>query len=119
LTRIAADFVLLVHLGFIVFVILGGLLAVRWPKLAWIHIPAALWGASIELAGWICPLTPLENWLREASGMAGYSGGFIEHYLVPIVYPAELSRGTQILLAAAVVLVNCLAYRIAWVCRRR
>jgi hypothetical protein len=90
--RIAADLVVLAHLGFILFVILGGLLVLRWPRMAWIHLPAVIWGALIEFAGWICPLTPLENWLREASGTAGYQGGFIEHYLVPIVYPAN-SRG--------------------------
>ena len=117
--RIAADLVVLAHLGFILFVIVGGALVLRWPRLAWIHIPAAIWGALIEFAGWICPLTPLENWLREAGGTAGYSGGFIEHYLVPIVYPAELSRETQVLLGAGVLVVNCVAYAILWARRRR
>jgi hypothetical protein len=86
LARIAADVVVVAHLVFILFVVLGGWIALRWPKIAWIHIPAAIWGALIEFAGWICPLTPLENWLREASGETGYKGGFIEHYIVPIVY---------------------------------
>jgi hypothetical protein len=119
LTRIAADLVVLVHLGFIIFVVFGGLLVLRWPKLAWIHVPAALWGAAIEFAGWICPLTPLENRLREAGGSAGYTGGFIEHHIVPLVYPGELTRGTQVLLGAGIVLVNCVAYAIVLRCHRR
>ncbi len=119
LARIAADLVVLAHLGFILFVILGGLLVLRWPRMAWVHIPAVIWGALIEFAGWVCPLTPLENWLREASGTAGYQGGFIEHYLVPIVYPDALTRETQILLGAGVLVVNCVAYAVLWVRRRR
>jgi hypothetical protein len=118
-TRTAADLVVLVHLGFILFVILGGWLVLLWPKIAWIHIPAAIWGAFIEFAGWICPLTPLENWLRRAGGSAGYTGGFIEHYIVPIVYPTELSRETQILLGAVVMVVNCVAYGVWWIRGRR
>jgi hypothetical protein len=119
LARFAADLVVLLHLGFILFVVLGGVLVLRWPRLAWIHLPAAIWGALIEFAGWMCPLTPLENWLREAGGTAGYSGGFIEHYIVPIVYPHEISRETQILLGAGVLVVNCVAYGVVWIrCRR-
>jgi hypothetical protein len=117
--RFAADLVVLLHLGFILFVILGGLLALRWPRLAWIHLPAAMWGALIEFAGWICPLTPLENWLREAGGAAGYPGGFIENYIVPLVYPTGLSRETQVFLGVGVVLVNCVAYAVLWGRRRR
>lgn len=112
-----ADLVLVFHFGFIVFVILGGLLALRWPRLALVHLPAAAWGALIELAGWICPLTPLETSLRRAAGQAGYEGGFIEHYLLPVVYPGGLTRDTQLLLAAMVVLLNVGIYGLVW--RRR
>ena len=114
--RLLADGVLLLHLLFILFVVLGGLLLLRWPKLVWLHLPTALWGAAIEFAGWICPLTPLENALRHAAGDAGYGGGFIEHYLVPTVYPAHLTSNIQVSLGVAVVLINLLIY--AWVWRR-
>lgn len=114
--RIAADLVLVVHLGFVVFVVLGGLL-VRWRRrVALVHLPCALYGAAIEVGGWICPLTPLENRLRALGGEQGYPGGFVEHYLVALVYPQPLSRPAQLLLAAAVVVVNAAAY--AWALRR-
>ena len=115
--RIAADLVVVFHFGFILYVILGGLLVLRWPVLAWFHIPAALWGALIEFAGWICPLTPLENLLRRASGTAGYGGGFIDHYLIPIIYPVVLNRSIQIVLGVAVVVLNVVIY--VFVFRRR
>jgi len=108
--RIAADIVVLIHLFFILFVAAGGLLAFRWPRIAWAHLPAVVWGALIELTGWICPLTPLENHLRAAAGDPAYTGGFIERYIVPIVYPAGLTRGMQIGLAAAVIIVNLIFY---------
>jgi len=110
IARIAADLVLVAHLAFVVFVAAGGLLALRWPRLAWVHVPVAIWGAAVELAGWICPLTPLENRLRAAGGEAGYAGGFIEHYLVPIVYPAGLTRSHQLAFGIAVVAVNLVVY---------
>jgi hypothetical protein len=113
--RLAADAVVLIHLGFIGFVAFGGLLVVRWPKIAWLHVPAAVWGAFIELSGTVCPLTPLENQLRVSSG--GYEGGFIEHYLTPIVYPPGLTRGHQIALGAAVIGGNLALYAVA--CRHR
>jgi hypothetical protein len=116
--RVLADGVLVVHLAFVVFVVLGGLPALRWPRLAWLHIPAAIWGVVIEYAGWICPLTPLENSLRARGGEAGYSGGFIEHYIQPALYPAGLTRGTQIVLGSLALLVNLGAYGIV-VARRR
>lgn len=109
-----ADLVLVLHFGFILFVVLGGLLALRWPHLALVHLPAAAWGVLIELRGWICPLTPLENSLRRAAGQAGYEGGFIEHYLLPVVYPDGLTRDTQLLLAAIVVLLNAGIYGLVW-----
>lgn len=115
--RIAADFVVVVHFGFILFVVLGGLLALRWRRAPLVHLPAATWGVAIELFGWICPLTPLENALRRASGEAGYPGGFIEHYLIPVMYPAGLTREIQWVLAGVVLLVNLAAY--GWVWRRR
>ncbi|HCU13257.1 MAG TPA: DUF2784 domain-containing protein [Gemmatimonadetes bacterium] len=108
--RALADLVLVVHLAFVLFVVLGGLLVLRWPRLAWLHVPAAVWGVLIEYTGWICPLTPLENSLRERGGGAGYSGGFIEHYIQPVLYPAGLTRGTQIVLGSLALLVNLTAY---------
>jgi len=111
-----ADAVLLFHLAFILFVVLGALLVWRFPRLVWLHLPAVIWAGLIEIGGFLCPLTPLENHLRRLSGEAGYQGGFIEHYLLPIVYPHELSRGVQIGLGIAVVVINVLAY--AWLRHR-
>lgn len=108
--RLLADLVVFAHLLFIVFVVLGGGLALRWPRLAVVHLPAACWGAFIELSGGICPLTPLENAWRQAAGEAGYAGSFIEHYLLPIIYPAGLTRDIQFVLAALVVVINVAAY---------
>jgi hypothetical protein len=104
------------HLAFVLFVVLGGLLLLRWPRLAWLHLPAAVWGALIEFAGWVCPLTPLENQLRRAGGTAEYAGGFVEHYLLPVLYPAGLTRDIQYVLGATVVGVNAAVYW--WVFRR-
>ena len=115
--HLAADAVLLLHLGFILFVLLGGLLALRWRWAPMLHLPAAAWGVYVELSGGLCPLTPLENRLRSAAGEAGYTGGFIEHYLLALIYPAGLTHEIQYVLAAIVVGVNGLAY--AWVWRRR
>lgn len=105
-----ADAVLVAHLAFILFVMLGGLLVLRWRWLAWLHIPAVLWGIYVELSGRICPLTPLENSLREAAGQTGYTGGFIEHYVTAMIYPDGLSRSIQMVLASVVLLVNGLVY---------
>jgi len=110
--RALADLVLVVHLTFVLFVVLGGLLVLRWPRAAWLHIPAAIWGVLIEYTGWICPLTPLENSFRARGGEMGYSGGFIEHYIQPLLYPAGLTRGTQIALGSFVLLLNLGAYGI-------
>ena len=105
-----ADLLVVIHLLFILFVIFGGLL-VLWRKwIAFLHIPAAVWGALIEFKGWICPLTPLENHLRQLGGEQGYSGGFIEHYLIPIIYPDELTRTFQIILGIFVVVLNLMVY---------
>ena len=108
--RSLADLVLTLHLGFVLLVVFGGLLVMRWPRLAWIHVPAAVWGVLIEYAGWICPLTPLENWLRSRGGEAGYAGGFVEHYLLPTLYPQGLTRGTQFVLGSLVLVINAAAY---------
>jgi hypothetical protein len=108
--RLLADLTLLIHLAFVVFVVLGGLLVLRRPRLAWLHLPAAAWGAWVELAGWPCPLTPLENWLRVQGGGAAYSTSFVEHYLVPVLYPSELTRGLQVLLGAFVIILNAVVY---------
>jgi len=114
LDRVLADAVLVAHLAFILFVVLGGFLALRWRWAPALHLPAALWGSFVELTGGVCPLTPLENTLRRAAGEQGYSGGFIEHYLVALIYPAALSRPLQLVLAAAVVLVNLVVYASVW-----
>jgi hypothetical protein len=108
--RVLADLILLFHLTFILFVVAGGLLALRWRWAPVFHLPAALWGVFIELSGGICPLTPLENALRRAAGSSGYPGGFIEHYLLPLVYPGSLSHPVQLLLAGLVVVANGLVY---------
>lgn len=105
-----ADLVVLAHFGFVLFVVFGGAAVLRWPRVAWVHLPALAWGAIIEFAGWVCPLTPLENALREAGGQAGYAGGFVEHYIVPVLYPAGLTRGVQVALGSAVLLVNGFIY---------
>ncbi|MGD8726500.1 MAG: DUF2784 domain-containing protein [Gemmatimonadales bacterium] len=110
LYRLAADAVVVLHLLFIVLVVVGGFLAWRWRWLPWIHLPAAFWGMMIEVAGWICPLTPLENALRARAGQAGYEGGFIEHYVLPVIYPGNLTRTIQIGLGLLVLLVNVVAY---------
>ena len=105
-----ADLVVVLHFAFVLFVVLGALLVLRWPKVAYLHVPAALWGALIEFTGWICPLTPLENSLRARAGEAGYQGGFVEHYILPALYPSALTRHIQLLLGAAVVLLNLVIY---------
>jgi len=119
LDRIAADAVLVLHFAFVVFVVLGGALVLRWPKLAWIHLPAVVWAALVEVNGWICPLTPLEVSLRRASGEAGYAGDFLEHYLVALLYPEGLTRATQIILASVVLAINVVIYAAALIRSRR
>lgn len=114
-----ADAVVLAHLLFIAFVVGGGFLLLRWPRLAWLHLPAAVWGVAVETMGWICPLTPLENHFRRLGGEGGYTGGFVERYLIPLIYPAQLDRGDQLVLGATVLAVNLLAYALAWAKHRR
>ena len=114
--RGAADILVLLHVAFVAYVVVGGLLVPRWPRTAWVHVPAALWGVGVELAGVVCPLTPLENALRERGGQAGYRDSFIEHYLVPVLYPAGLTREAQILLGLSALGLNLAIY--AWLIRR-
>jgi hypothetical protein len=110
LFRILADATVAVHLAFVLFVILGGLL-VAWRRwIAWLHLPAAVWGAWIEFAGWICPLTPLENWLRRQGGGEVYTSGFVEQYVVPVLYPSALTRELQWALGGLVVVINVAVY---------
>lgn len=112
LYRLLADFTVLVHAAFIAFVVLGGFLAWRWRWLAWAHVPAAVWGAAIEFAGWVCPLTPLENHFRRLAGEAGYTGGFVERYLIPAIYPEDWALSLRVGLGSFVVAVNLLAYAV-------
>lgn len=109
-----ADAVLILHLCFILFVVLGGLLTLKWPWVAWLHLPAATWGALVEIMGWVCPLTPLEVALRRAAGGAAYDTTFVERYLVPLVYPSALTREMQVALGALVVGVNVAVYGAVW-----
>jgi len=102
--------IIVAHFLFIAFVAAGGLLVLRWPRLAWVHLPAVVWGVVVELTGWICPLTPLENYLRRLGGSSSYSGGFIEQYLIPIIYPANLTAATQYILGGLVIVVNLILY---------
>lgn len=115
----AADAVLVLHFGFVLFVALGGLLALRWPRMSWIHVPAAIWGVAIEFGGWICPLTPLENALRERAGEAAYRGDFVARYLMPMIYPEGLTREAQIVLGLAALAGNAAIYTIVWRRARR
>jgi uncharacterized protein DUF2784 len=112
-----ADLIVAIHFAFVLFVVFGGLLVLRWPRVAYLHLPAAIWGALIEFAGWICPLTPLENRLRIQAGQTGYQGGFIENYILPVLYPSGLTRGIQLVLGAFVLILNLAIY--GYLLRRR
>ena len=114
-----ADLVLMVHLAFVVFVLCGGLIVLRWRWIAWLHLPAAAWGAVVEFTGWICPLTPLENWLRLQGGVVGNEQDFMARYLLPILYPGDLTRDLQFLLGTAVVVLNTAIYCWLWHMRAR
>ena len=112
--RFFADVLVVVHFLFILFVVAGGMLILYRPRLVFLHLPAVIWGAAVELCGWICPLTPLENYFRRIAGDAGYSGGFIEHYLVPLIYPENLTAETQYIFGGLVIVVNLIFYFILW-----
>ena len=108
--ELVADGIVMLHMLFILFVVSGGFLALRWLKMVYLHIPAVVWGVYIEFSGAICPLTPLENWFRLKSGQIAYEGDFIERYIIPIIYPANLTRELQVTLGVCALLINLLAY---------
>jgi hypothetical protein len=114
-----ADLVLIVHLVFVIFVLSGGLLVLKWRWIARLHLPAAAWGAVVEFTGWICPLTPLENWLRVQGGEAGYEDDFTTRYLLPILYPVDLTRNIQLLLGTVVIVLNVAVYWWIWYMQAR
>jgi hypothetical protein len=107
---ILADAILILHLGFVLFALFGGVLALRWRRIIWLHLPAVIWAAATEFFGWICPLTPLENWLRAKGGATVYQEDFIAHYIVPLLYPEALSRNLQIVLGIIVLIINVPVY---------
>lgn len=113
-----ADAVLLLHLAFVLFVLFGGLLAFRWRTILRVHLPAVVWGAFVEFSGWICPLTPLENWLRAQGGEDGYQSDFVAHYVLPLLYPAGLTQEIQLILGAVVLIVNVSIYGWLWRSKR-
>ena len=110
--NVLADAIVVVHFLFIVFVIFGGLLVIHWPRMAFAHLPATLWGAAVEFFGWICPLTPLENNLRQLAGGSFYSGDFIARYLLPVIYPENLTATMQQIFGAFVIIINIIFYAI-------
>ena len=110
---------LIVHLAFVLFVLCGGLLVLRWRWIVWLHLPAAAWGAVVEFSGWICPLTPLENWLRAQGGETAYLSDFITQYLLPVLYPVDLTRDLQLLLGTGVVVLNTAVYWWLWYMQAR
>lgn len=109
-----ADIILIVHSLFIVFVIFGGLIVLKWHKIMWVHIPCAIWGALIEFSGWICPLTYLENYFLETGDVNVYETSFIQHYLMPVIYPSNLTADIQILLGTIVIVINFIIYFFVW-----
>jgi hypothetical protein len=108
--KILADIIVIIHLAFIVFVLVGGFLILKWPRIIWIHIPVFFWGAIVEFTGWICPLTPWENHFRRLAGVSVYEGDFVGNYILPVIYPEELTRNVQIVLGSLVVSINLLIY---------
>lgn len=119
LYQIAADFVIFLHFAFIAFVLAGGLLVYKWRWIIWFHIPAALWGSMVVIARWICPLTPIENMFRQASGVEAYSSSFIEHYLVPVIYPTGLNHKIFIVMGIVVIVINVTVYVILFIKRKK
>jgi hypothetical protein len=114
-----ADIIVFVHFAFVIFVVLGGLLAFRWPRVVWLHAPAAIWGVLIEFSGRICPLTPLENRLRHQQGQRAYEGDFIARYILPTLYPEGLTRTDQLLLGTAALAINIAIYAAIFLRHRR
>lgn len=117
--QLLADIVLVAHFAFIVFVLAGGLLLLRWPRLVWLHLPAVVWVVCAELAGWVCPLTPLENYFRALGGGYVYQGDFIGRYMLPLVYPAGLTPAIQLMLAGVVMVLNLIIYAVIIRVRKR
>ena len=115
----SADLVVVVHFLFVLFVVFGGFLVYRWPRVAWLHVPAVVWGVLVEFAGWICPLTPLENRLREAQGEAAYQGDFVARYILAALYPDGLTRTHQVLLGTLALILNLAIYTVVFMRRRR
>jgi uncharacterized membrane protein YhhN len=114
-----ADAIVLIHFAFVLFILLGGLLVLRWPGLVWLHLPIAAWGVLVQCMGWICPLTPLENWLRLSAGGARYQGGFVEHYVIPLLYPLRVGPRLHLALGALVFALNAVVYASVLVRARR
>ena len=112
-----AESILFIHFVFVLFAVFGGIAVLKWKKIAWLHVPAVIWATLIEFTGWICPLTPLENWLRFQGEELGYSTGFIEYYILPLLYPSMLTRNLQITLGASLLIFNLFIY--LWVLSRR
>ena len=110
LYQLGADLLVLIHLAFIVFVVLGSILVLRWPWLVLLHVPAAIWGAVVIINGWLCPLTPWENSLRHLADQEGYSGGFVEHYIIPLIYPMDITQNTQVLIGVITLVINLCLY---------
>jgi hypothetical protein len=117
--RLLADAVVLLHLLFIAFAICGGVLVLRWRRVMWVHLPAVAWATLVEVMNWPCPLTPLENHFRRRGGDAGYAGGFVEHYVWPVIYPDGLTDRTQFFIGSFVFVVNAAAYALVWALWRR
>lgn len=115
----AADAIVALHLAFVLFVALGAILVLRWPRVAWFHVPAVIWGALVEFTGWICPLTPLENRLRRSAGETGYQGDFIAHYVLPVLYPNGLTRHDQLVLGGVALTINVAIYAVVLARHRR
>lgn len=117
--HLLADIIVVTHFLFILFVVFGGLLVIHWPKIAFAHLPAAVWGVFVEMFGWICPLTPLENHFRALAGESSYSGDFIVQYLIPVIYPETLTPSIQKILGVVVIVINVTVYVIAIIKNRR
>jgi len=107
---IAADIIVILHFAFVVFVLLGGVLLLWWRKLVWIHLPAVIWGIMIEFTGWICPLTPYENKFRQQAGLEMYDGDFVMRYIMPVLYPEDLTRSLQVAFGLVVLVINVICY---------
>lgn len=117
--KLGVDTIVLLHFIFVLFVLFGAVLLLKWQKLIWLHIPAVIWGIMVELNGWLCPLTPLENRLRQEAGLGLYHGDFVMHYIMPVLYPVNLTRTTQVLFGLIVIIVNLGIYFYVFRIRRR